>query len=356
MLAGLAMSAISVGASPASADGTSTNCTGAPGTIEPWHDQCAIVNDPYTYDREYFVVPPPDYTFLTREQILADAAQYRAQGFTQDFLWWAKITRITPLADQLWTACGDNPNANPRAVGRFCQTAITSGAIGTDLADRTVDVIGSQDGNWIALACGNFAYPVKPEDVYPTISGFKFNDVNRNQVREPGEPGLGGITFTLTRVSSLGGNTPGEVATTVSKPDGSFSFPLDKSDEGPGTYRVTEQYSPDWPNTTQLTQTIGVPEGAGSGQYGPTLMFGDRQELPPLAVAAPESVDQSSSQGAPVTLDGRGSYSPTGAAMVGRVCFGRAAIGDQPRSRKRVQPGRHLRWLDDPALGEHRPI
>lgn len=315
ILAGLSVSAVSMGAPIAGADGTTTSCAGVTGTIEPWQNQCAIVNDPITYDREYFVLQAPKRTFLTRDQVLANAAQYRAQGFTQNFLWWAKIQQITPPANQLWTACGDNPNGNPRPVGQFCNTAIVSGAIGTDLSNRTIDVIGTQGGDWIALACGNFGYPVKHEDVYPTISGFKFNDLNRDGKYEPGEPGIGGITFTLTLVSSLVGNTPGEVATTVSKPDGSFTFPLSKLDEGPGTYRVTEQYTPNWPNTTSLTQTITVPEGAGSGQWGPTLMFGDRQEIPPVPVATPVSTDQSSSQGAQVTLNGTGSYSPTGSPI-----------------------------------------
>jgi hypothetical protein len=146
----------------------------------------------------------------------------------------------------------------------------------------------------------------------PVIRGFKFNDVNRNGVQDNGETGLAGITFTLSRVASLVGQPNADnLASTTSDSSGNFSFAL-SNDEGPGTYVVTEQFNSDWPNTTLLSRSVVVPEGADNGEGLPVLTFGDRQEIPPVAIAVPQQADQDSPEGAHITLDGSASYSPTG--------------------------------------------
>lgn len=311
--------ALSESASVAVADSTSTSCAGFSGkdwssAPQGWADQCQMVQDSDVdgkgYDRETFVIDPGQGKFLDRDQILAYASDYEKFGLTQNFLWYAPIVRIQPNPASQWSDC-EAPD--DRAIGVFCGTQVGPGlhTVGQDLADDTLDAI-AYGGDWIALGCGNFGLPVAHATPIPVIHGFKFDDANRDGVVDNGESGLGGLTFTLSRIGSLVGQpNASNLATTTSDPSGYFSFALNDS-EGPGTYVVTEQYSSDWPNTTPLSQTIVVPEGAGDGARLPTLQFGDRQEIPPVASAAPQQVDQSSEQGAYVTLDGSGSYSPTG--------------------------------------------
>src|SRR5260370_3687654 len=65
-----------------------------------------------------------------------------------------------------------------------------------------LDVL-SCGGRFITLVCGNFSYPVTSHlDPVPVIGGHEFNDLNRNGVLDPGEPGIAGFTFQLIRDSS----------------------------------------------------------------------------------------------------------------------------------------------------------
>ncbi|HVA08696.1 MAG TPA: SdrD B-like domain-containing protein, partial [Acidimicrobiales bacterium] len=296
----------------ARAESTSTSCTGVVYVTGHYKNQCELVNDPYLTpgDRGSFVLDPGQYHFLSRDEILAsaNAANYNNAGFHNRFLWYAPMTQVVPSADTPWSDCSE-----VRSVLTFCSSVNTANTntVGIDLTqDRTLDAI-AYGNDWIALGCGNFKVPVAHDTPTPVIRGFKFNDDNRDGVQDNGETGLGGITFTLSRVASLV-NQPNasDLATTTSSASGDFSFALDDS-EGPGTYEVTEQYNSNWPNTTLLTQRVVVPEGADNGENLPVLTFGDRQEIPPVAVATPQEVDQSMPTGATVTLDGSLSYSPT---------------------------------------------
>jgi SdrD B-like domain len=270
-----------------------------------------MVNDTNFADRQTWVIDPGARNFLNRDQLIAHAADYQQYGLNQDFLWYAPMTRIRPATDTSWSACHLLPATHPSNM--FCPRVDTNPPkkIGEDLQDDTLDAIAyGQD--WIALACGNFHLPVAGATPTPMIHGFKFNDANRNGVQDNGEAGLGGITFTLSRVGSFVGQPNAtDLGSTTSDAAGNFGFAL-AGDEGPGTYVVTEQFSSDWPNTSALASTIVVPEGAGDGENLPRLTFGDRQEIPPVAVASPQEVDQDSAQGGHVMLDGSGSYSPTG--------------------------------------------
>lgn len=326
LLAFLMVAALGVGAPVAAAESTPTSCSGVPGKFfidppfEGWGNQCQMVNDTDVnqdagLDRETFVLDPGAGNFLTRDQLIANAGNFALWGFSKQFLWYAPMTQVHPDPNSYWSACHPaefrpnltfcdpsrmavNPPSNPQHT------------VGFDVKDTTLDAI-AYGSDWIALACGNFHLPVAGSIPTPVIHGFKFNDANRDGVPDNGESGLGGVTFTLSRVSSLVDQPPADnLGSATSDANGNFSFALN-NDEGPGTYVVSEQYSSDWPNTTALSQTIVVPEGAGDGANLPTVTFGDRQEIPPVAVAAPQEADQGSPQGASVTLDGSASYSPT---------------------------------------------
>src|SRR5690348_1079527 len=81
------------------AESTSTSCQGIAGkwyTAPPswgWANQCQMVNDPnvtgYGLDRETFVLDPGVGSFLTRDQLIANAANYEKFGFSDQFLWYA---------------------------------------------------------------------------------------------------------------------------------------------------------------------------------------------------------------------------------------------------------------------------
>ena len=77
-----------------------------------------------------------------------------------------------------------------------------------------------------------------------TISGLKFDDLNGNGVRDPGDPGLAGVTLFL---DSNNNNVldPGEASTT-SDAAGNYRF----ANLGPGTYAIREVQSPSARQTT----------------------------------------------------------------------------------------------------------
>ncbi|WP_099884618.1 trypsin-like serine protease [Synechococcus sp. 65AY6A5] len=86
-----------------------------------------------------------------------------------------------------------------------------------------------------ACGGGGSSRPLPPVSAPPTgrIEGSHFDDLNGNGLRDPGEPGLPGIT-TFLDLNSNGRLDPGEPST-VSDANGNFRF----SNLSPGTYRVT---------------------------------------------------------------------------------------------------------------------
>jgi hypothetical protein len=105
-----------------------------------------------------------------------------------------------------------------------------------------------------------------------TISGLKFNDLNGNGVRDTGEPGISGVTITL----SLTGTTP---RTAVTGSDGTFSFTAVPF----GSYTVSEtvpsgfqQTAPPSPGTLVALLDFGHQTVSG-------LAFGNRAVLGSIA-------------------------------------------------------------------------
>lgn len=86
-----------------------------------------------------------------------------------------------------------------------------------------------------ACGGGGSSRPLPPLPAPPAgrIEGSHFDDLNGNGLRDPGEPGLPGIT-TFLDLNSNGRLDPGEPST-VSDANGNFRF----SNLSPGTYRVT---------------------------------------------------------------------------------------------------------------------
>ena len=104
------------------------------------------------------------------------------------------------------------------------------------------------DDNFRGLDFGNQLIP-------NAIGGIKFEDLNANGVRDPGEPGLAGFTINLTP------GTPGAppVATTTTDANGNFIF----LNVTPGTYALSEVLQQGFSLTVPALNTIPVTLASG---------------------------------------------------------------------------------------------
>jgi len=131
---------------------------------------------------------------------------------------------------------------------------VTQTQPGAPLWGYTVTITGSQVIT--GLDFGN---------VWPSISGIKFYDYNRNGQQEQNEPPLAGWPISLTTPS-------GVVSTTTTGANGLFAF----YNLPPGVYTVTEALPPGWqqtlPNNTLQGYTVGLPAPPGNE---PWLPFGN---------------------------------------------------------------------------------
>jgi hypothetical protein len=101
------------------------------------------------------------------------------------------------------------------------------------------------------------------------IGGIKFEDLNANGVRDPGEPPLSGVTIILT---PAGGGT---ARTTVTDASGNFLF----TGVSPGSYVLTEVVPTGFSETMLPTDGIPVPLAAGGSSIGNE--FGNFQWIRP---------------------------------------------------------------------------
>ncbi len=95
------------------------------------------------------------------------------------------------------------------------------------------------------------------------IGGVKFEDLNANGARDPGEPGLAGVTILLT---PAGGGT---ARTTVTDASGNFLF----TDVAPGSYVLNEVVPAGFTQT--MPATDGIPVTLASGGSSINNVFGN---------------------------------------------------------------------------------
>jgi serine-aspartate repeat-containing protein C/D/E len=117
-------------------------------------------------------------------------------------------------------------------------------------------LIASDFGYFVVLCDENFSGLDFGNQLIPNaIGGIKFEDLNANGVRDPGEPGLAGFTINLTPASP--GTPP--VGTTTTDANGNFIF----LDVAPGTYTLSEVMQPGFSLTVPALNSITVTLAAG---------------------------------------------------------------------------------------------
>jgi hypothetical protein len=89
-----------------------------------------------------------------------------------------------------------------------------------------------------------------PTPTTGSISGMKYNDLNRNGKKDAGEPGLPGWTIRL-----INGNT---VVTTTTDANGNYTFP----NLTPGTYKVREVHKNGWKRMSKNPKSIVIIAGS----------------------------------------------------------------------------------------------
>ena len=94
-----------------------------------------------------------------------------------------------------------------------------------------------------------------------TLGGTVYQDSNLNQVIAAGDPGISGVTLTLSGVNNLG---VAVTATAISTANGGYAFTTDSNSNllAPGSYQITETPPA---NDVQIAANVGTVNGATDG-------------------------------------------------------------------------------------------
>lgn len=220
--------------------------------VPAWNDEGEMVGTP---NRDTFIYAPPQNTYLSRGDLLAQGAYYAARGFDENFIRWAPQQSISVFEAAAWASCLRVPHAGP------CPDALFNGfhPVSDSVAGGSITTIAS-GGAYIALACGNFTAGGATAPM-PSVAGVKYEDLDADGQRDSGEPGLGGWTMRLL----FNGRA---VASTTTGSDGRYAFVLDaiRLEIGAGTYQVVEDQQPGW-NAAEAPGPFAVEHGVGSHAY-----------------------------------------------------------------------------------------
>lgn len=234
----------------------------------PWIDQAAMQNEDSAALRATFIVDGGQGATLPRQLFLSQPyiGFYEGHGFDRNFFTWAPHTAVGDdyMAGRGWTGCGSVQI--PAAGGPSYCGAVKYGAPGSMRADvLTGPLTGFRwGGTFMSDICGNWS-PANsgPKDSpAPTISGVKYEDLNADGNRDPGEPGLSGWAIQLFYNGT-------HVTSTTTGAGGAYSFRLDadKFPIGGGTYTLKEVQKSGW-HQEEAPGAIPVPYGAGDTAYG----------------------------------------------------------------------------------------
>jgi hypothetical protein len=205
--------------------------------------------------RETFVYDPGVGNEISRKAFVQAplAGYYQERGFDANFLNWAPIEHLE-LETAKWASCVEKPHPEPCPAGSFHFDSVD---VGIESGPITVLY---WNGAFIGMVCGNFTQGGGSGPI-PQITGVKYEDLNGNGKRDPGEPGLAGWTMRLLYEGKV-------VASTTTASDGSYSFQLDADHLpiGAGNYQVQEVQQPGW-SASQTPGPVNVPLGAKNATF-----------------------------------------------------------------------------------------
>ena len=184
----------------------------------------------------------------------------------------------TTAADGSYTFSTDS-NGNTLAPGTYQITETTPAGF-LQIAANVGTVNGSTDGTaassgkitTIALISAQAGINYDFGDYKPPqVNGVVYQDTNGNGVLDSGEPGIAGVTLTLTGTNNLGQTIT--AATTTTAADGSYSFLTDGNGVAlkPGTYQVTETAPSGY---LQGSNAVGTVNGTADGTLVGTNKIG----------------------------------------------------------------------------------
>jgi hypothetical protein len=232
-----------------------------------WPNELAMRESPNSVLRETFVYDPGVGNEISREAFVQAplAGYYQERGFDANFLNWAPIEHLE-LETAKWASCVEKPHPEPCPAGSFHFDSVD---VGIESGPITVLY---WNGAFIGAVCGNFTEGGGSGPI-PQITGVKYEDLNGNGKRDPGEPGLAGWTMRLLYQGKA-------VASTTTASDGSYSLQLDADHLpiGTGNYQVEEVQQPGW-FASQTPGPVNVPLGATNatfsgndfGNYDPSI-------------------------------------------------------------------------------------
>jgi SdrD B-like domain len=222
---------------------------------EGYANELAMRESTYPPGRDTFIYDPGVGNEIPREAFVQTplVGYYQEMGFDANFLNWAPIRQIEPGTAE-WSSCVAVPHPEPCPAGSFHFDPVR---VGVKAGPITVLV---WSGAFIGAVCGNFTRGGGSGPI-PQITGVKYEDLNGNGKRDPGEPGLAGWTMRLLYEGKV-------VASTTTASDGSYSFQLDADHLpiGAGNYQVQEVQQPGWV-ASQTPGPVNVPLGATNTTY-----------------------------------------------------------------------------------------
>jgi SdrD B-like domain len=227
----------------------------ATATASTWADEAAMRNSPPGPARDTFVYDPGVGNEIPRDAFVQAplAGYYESAGFDANFLTWAPVQQIF-VPNARWASCVNHPHTEPCPLPLVHYDPVNGG-----VASGVITAL-NWNGAFIAKVCGNFTQGGGAGPI-PEITGVKYEDLNANGQRDPGEPGLGGWTMQLLY-------NGGVVAQTTTAADGSYAFRLDADNLpiGAGTYQVQEVQQPGW-FSSQAPGPVNVPLGATNATF-----------------------------------------------------------------------------------------
>ena len=218
---------------------------------------------------------------------------------------------------------------------------------GTDAAGPNGGTVGNDVVSSISLGPGvNAGGYTFGEAVAASISGAVYDDYDADGSQDPGEPGIQGITVTLSGPCSC---------TEVTASDGTFSF----IGLAPGTYTLTETQSANYVDGGETAGNAGGNAAVNdvisaitisSGQTGTGYLFGEQSGSVTGVVFEDTDADGTHDGGEPgidgVTVTVTGPGGPFSATTSGGGLYIVHGLRPGTYSVAETQPGTHADWID----------